>query len=109
MFHVTARITVLSDKVSADEYGDETSSYDAIASHVPAHIAEKSRRMVDPQSGRLLTARLYLALVPASVEIKRGYRVKDEDSGQIYLVEHVHRPKSYTGVVPTRVEMKTIE
>lgn len=109
MFRRTTTVTILSDKQAEDEYGDEVDRYEVQDSGVPAHIGQKNRTFISPTSGRPVTIREFVGLLPAYTNITLNHRVRDERSGQIFTIDHVQEPRISTGAVPTRVEMKTVE
>lgn len=108
-FVPTCKVTVLEPVDATDDYGDPIDEYSAVRSGVPAHISEKSRRTLDPQSGQLLTVRFYKGLLPAKTPVVVGSRLRDLTNDRYYKVEHVVEHKSFVGAMPVSVEMQRDE
>lgn len=103
----TTTVTVLSGTES-DEFGDAKDNLTPSATGVPASILEQQRIVFDPSSGRLTPVRLITGRVPALTVITDNDRIKDEGTGQIYIVDSVDQPQSPVTTLDIRLELRRI-
>lgn len=75
-----------------DDLGDETTVNDPVtgAERVPASLIERDRMLMDPTTGEPRTITQHHArLIPGTFPAVKGDRVRDESTGELYVVEDV--------------------
>ena len=69
-----------------NEFDDEVDSDVAVRSRIPASILEQTRRVYLPAEAAYRIVRSYAGGVGAEVDIKKDDRLRDEQTGVVYLV-----------------------
>jgi len=103
-FIPTCVVTILRQRLTYNEYGDETDAHQVKQTGVPAHMAEREKTTFEPTSGRYATVRYKLVLLPPQTDVKIGDRLVDESDGQHYSVDDVYQRKSFAFPPPLRVD-----
>jgi len=80
---------------STDMYGDTVDTNIVRASGIPAAITTKSKAVLLPETGTYRTQRMYSGRVLPSVGVQKGDRLRDERSGQVFLVDEVTYTSSF--------------
>lgn len=102
----TTTLTLLRGDAT-DALGDATDVNTAVAgaSSIPAGLTERERLVLDPASGEPRTITQYNArLVPGTFPAVKGDRVRDETTGDLYVVESVKsQPRTIGGLSTLRL------
>lgn len=77
-----------------DSYGDDVETWTLVEAGLPAAYAERRTRLWDPVEQRAETTHWGEALLPSRVAVKAGQRLRDQTSGLVHHVRHVHRPQN---------------
>lgn len=72
-----------------DEFGDEVDSNEPYTESIPVAITQKQMRVFLPDTNEYRTVRQYVGRVNVQVAVQKGDRLKDDRSGQVYLVDEV--------------------
>src|SRR3990172_5485946 len=85
-----------------DDLGDETTTNDPVegAERVPGSLIERERMVMDPTTGEPRTITQHHArFTPGTFPAVTGDRVRDETTGDLYVVEDVKlTPRSIGGL-----------
>lgn len=106
MFVPTSNMTVLKESESTDAFGDSIDTYSAVET-VGAHLYETSSLSYIPSEGRVTTVKIKKVLLPPSLTIDKGYRLKDED-GTIYMVEDLTVFKNIVGITHKEATLRLV-
>lgn len=90
----TGKYTVIRGSVSTNDYGDEVSDDAVVSVGNIGAVTERRRTNFDPQSGRVATVRELTGRFSNGADIKDGDRIKDEKTGDTFLVASVYRGTS---------------
>ena len=93
-FVPTTKMDLEEPTTTTDAYGDEVESWDLVEGDLPAAYAERRTRLWDPVEQRAEATHWGEALLPSRVDVRKGHRLKDQTSGLIHHVRHVHRPQN---------------
>lgn len=93
----TGRYTFIRGKETTDEYGDPVNDEAIAHSYVQGSIIEKTRRDYNPDSGRIATQVVYTGRFAHGTDLQDGDRIKDENTGRIYLVNAVGTGSALVG------------
>lgn len=77
---------------AVNAYGDEIDGTTAVASKIVGSVIERSRKVFDPQSGRVATVRYLIGRFPSNSAIQDGDRIKDEKTGEVFVVSALNHP-----------------
>lgn len=108
MFYPTTTVTVLAEETGEDAYGDPIDVYKAVRFNLPAHIWEESQLVNSPATGQATTVRTMKGVVSDATQLKSGERLKDENSGAVYVIEHVRILSSPFSGAPQQIEMSLV-
>lgn len=107
--NATTTVTILRTAEDVvDAYGDPVDNTNEAASGVPFELHEFDNRESDPTTGEPRVVRFIIGRFYPGVDIRRGDRVKDENSAIIYQVDGVTRPQSPVHRPDTRVELRQL-
>jgi len=87
----TGRYSVLRGS-SVNEYGDEIDGSDVASSGILGSVIERTKQVYNPDDGRVATIRYLTGRFNHNADIQDGDRIKDEKTGEIYLVASISRP-----------------
>lgn len=93
----TGRYSIIRGESTLNDYGDEVETDTVIRESVQGSVIERSRTNFDPESGRIATLRQLTGRFAHGTDIKDGDRIKDEESGKVYLVTSVFNGSSLVG------------
>lgn len=74
-----------------NEYGDEVDGSTVVHSAVLGSVVERRRTSYDPQSSRVGTYRELVGRFGHGTDIQDGDRIKDERTGDVFLVTSVYK------------------
>lgn len=84
-------------------FADEIDSDVAAYTDVPAAILEAGRRVYLPAEGARRVVRGYTCRVGSGVDLRKDDRIRDQSTGQVYLVTELSDPQPIGGHRPDRV------
>lgn len=89
----TGRYTVLSRVTTTNDYGDEVEG-EGVATPVTilGSVIERTKKVFNPDDGRVATIRFLTGRFNRDADIQDGDRIKDEKTGEIFVVESLARP-----------------
>lgn len=93
----TGRYSIIRGESTQNDYGDEVESDTVVEDGILGSVIERSRTNFDPQSGRIATLRQLTGRFTNGTDIRDGDRIKDEESGRVYLVTSVFNGTSLVG------------
>jgi hypothetical protein len=94
---------------STNDYGDEVDdNTTADAEHIPASVIEQRQTIADPTTGTPRTVRVTVGRVRSGVDVRTGDRLRDERSGDLYVVEGVAQPASPVAVLDQRLDLSRV-
>ncbi len=93
---------------STDDYGDVVESTTAIATGVPASIIEQRRLVATESEPQPRAVVFYTGRVGALVDVTDGDRIRDERTGEVYLVDTVSRTSSPVMVNDRRLDLRRV-
>jgi hypothetical protein len=86
----TTTVSVLRGTATDPVYGDTTASMSVVASGIPASIIEgRAPRVTTPGNPTPRVTRGYAGIVGSAVDVTDADRLRDERTGQIYVIESV--------------------
>lgn len=96
----TGRFSVLRGS-TLNDYGDEVDGTTPALSGIGGSVIERSRKVFNPADGRVSTIRELTGRFPHGTDIQDGDRIKDEKTGEIFVVAAVYRGSN--AIVPSDV------
>lgn len=107
-FQATTTVAVLSAQAT-DEYGDPADDNTTPSvTGVEASIIEQRRTVFDSVDGQARIVRTTTGRVRSDVDVHDGYRLRDERSQQIYVVNSVDQVQSPVGVPDQRMDLTRV-
>lgn len=106
-FVATTRVSILRGE-GADAYGDPIDLDTQVASGIPASIIESQSRPQRPVDGRTDNVRSYTMRVRRNVSVRRDDRVRDLNSGVVYVIDEVVTPVNPVGHGAVRVVLRRV-
>ena len=91
-----------------DEFVDPLDNVTVSASGVPISIIHQTSRQFLPVENRLTSVHNITARLRPSVPIKETSRIKDERTGEIYMVEGIVHPQDPFGASAIRLELRRV-
>jgi len=88
--------------------GDVVDADTPTVTGVPALLVERSRNYTNQVDGMPRTVRYGKARVPTGTAVVKDDRVRDEQSGAVYLVEAVFAPKDRQFPADTQLDLKRV-
>jgi hypothetical protein len=101
----TTTVSVLRG-TGTDAFGDETDLATVAASGIPASLIESSRQAQEPVTGTPRIIRTHVCRVPPGTDVTENDRVKDEQTGEIYIVVSATRNANPVLAQPLRLDLK---
>ena len=89
-----------------DAFGDETDGTTVLAAGVPASLIESTRTASEPVSGIKRIVRTHVCRLPPGTAVDETNRIKDERTGEIYIVVSVTRNSNPVVAQPLRADLK---
>jgi hypothetical protein len=110
MILATTRVTVLGGTV-LDNFGDEIDGDTVEASGIPASLIEAAKQTFEPVSGtprivRTHVCRIQPGLIPTGLVIDEDKRIRDEVSGETYIVTAATKFANPVMSQPLRLDLK---
>jgi hypothetical protein len=88
---ITGRYSILRGSTQND-YGDEIDSNTVVSTGVLGSVIERTRQVFNPDDGRVATIRFLTGRFDRRADIQDGDRIKDEKTGEIFVVASLTRP-----------------
>lgn len=82
----TCTISILRGTANDPVYGDTFATSQVIASGVPASIIERTQKIVTPGNAAPRIVRSIDGIVGSQIDITDADRIRDEKTGQVYVV-----------------------
>lgn len=92
-----------------DEYGDPKDSDVSVAAGVPISITENNQRVYIAAEGRLTIVRQMVGRVRPGFDVREQDRLRDDTTGDIYLVEGISQPMSGVRTLDQRIFLRRID
>ncbi|ARX81525.1 hypothetical protein SMD44_00923 [Streptomyces alboflavus] len=105
MYVATTTVSVLGD-TTEDEFGDETDGTTVLAADIPAALVEATRTAMEPVTGTPRIVRTHVCRLPPGTAVDESHRIKDEVTGEIYIVVAVTRNANPFLAQPLRADLK---
>ncbi len=104
----TTNVTILGGSSSSD-IGDESEGADVIAEHIPASIVEGRQTVATESDPQARIIRYYTGRLPNGTAVNDSQRIRDEFSGETYVVDNVSRP--HNPIIPqdVRLDLRRVE
>ena len=90
----TGRYTVLSRDTTVNDYGDEVEGEGVASTTILGSVIERSKTVYNPDDGRVATIRFLTGRFSHNADIQDGDRIKDEKTGEIFVVQSLARPSN---------------
>lgn len=113
----TTKVTVLGPVAGGaptfDDNGDPIESSDptsVILTNVPFAIIERRLPQASPESsGQVSVVRYYVGRGPSWMAVDNTQRIRDENTGDIYLIDNVSRPHHSVLAMDVRLDLRRAE
>ena len=108
IFRANTTISVLSDATTTDEWGDPVDSGTVAVSGIPASITETGATGYSEVSTRPRVIRNALCRVSTyyADQITNNNRIRDEKTGDTWIILSVTLPNNAVGHVPMHIQMQ---
>jgi hypothetical protein len=73
---------------AVDDYGDENDTTTVAATRIPASILEQRRLVSTPDDPQPRAVVFYTARVLATTDVRTGDRIRDETTGEVFIVDN---------------------
>lgn len=109
-FRPTTYCTILqtSPEDLVDEFGDPMDNETAAATGVPISILIQSSRQFLPSENRMTVVETITARLRPNVPVNETSRIKDERTGQIYMIEELVAPQDPFGAASVRMILRRV-
>ncbi len=87
----TGRYSVLRGS-AVNDYGDEIDGDTVASSGILGSVIERTKQVFNPDDGRVATIRYLTGRFDNRADIVDGDRIKDEKTGEIFVVQSLSRP-----------------
>lgn len=105
---VNTRVTLLRG-TGTDAYGDPTDTDTVFLAHIPATLIETGKNVQDPSTSTPRTIRQVQCALPGFIGVLDTDRIRDELSGNLYMVVGVDTPPTLIGETPdVRLDLKRV-
>jgi hypothetical protein len=106
----TTRVTVLGG-LTESEFGDPQDGTDEIATGIPAGIHESTVTTATESDPAAIVRRMYVGRFPvwARVHLNGARRIRDEKTGEVYVIDAVSRPQNASLPQDVRVDLRRVE
>lgn len=101
-------ITVLGGLTGVDEYGDVTDGTTVLASGLCASILEQSRAVKRLDTQEPGVVRFLAARLPYGTPVTHGCRLRDETTGQVWVVDRATRTANPVMVMDVVCDVRDI-
>lgn len=101
----TTTIAVLRG-TTTDGFGDEVDTDTAVATGIPASLAEQTRRVMTRDDPTPRVIRYSVARVTAGTDVTDQDRVRDERTGAVYIVDAVSSMNSAAVAADLRLDLR---
>lgn len=99
----TCTVSILRGTATDPVYGDPSATPTVVASGVPASITERRPpRVTTPGNPTPRVTRAYDGAVGSQADVRDSDRLRDERTGQVYVITSVSRPTA-PGITPDTV------
>ncbi|MFE8961746.1 hypothetical protein [Streptomyces iakyrus] len=105
MFLATTTASILGGS-GTDEFGDEVDGTEVLASDIAVELVESTRTAMEPATGTPRIIRTHICRLPPDTAVDETKRIKDEQTGEIYIVVSVTRNASPVLTQPLRADLK---
>lgn len=78
-------------------------------SGVIAGLQEETVRQWQPSERRLTEVTTWVARIRRDLDVRDTDRVLDERTGDRFVIEEIHRPRSYAGFAKQRLQLKKVD
>ena len=103
----TTYATILCGADSANEWGDPVEGTQEIHTRVPCALAEQPRQVVSDEGQREPVTIVYVvAHIPNRYSVTNAQRLRDERTGETYVIDKVTRPQHPAGARDTRLDLR---
>ena len=104
----TTTVVILGGAGTTSEWGDPVEGEEVSLAGVPASIVSR-RRTVVPEGGReAITVRYYVGRLPHGTPVTGDNRLRDEQTGTVYLIDHVHTPPNPALPQDVQLDLRTV-
>lgn len=93
----TSRYTIIRGEELTDDYGDTYVTDVPLYFGVQGSVIEKKREVFNPEDNRIAVVRILTGRFGPNTDIQDADRIKDEKSGETYLVSSVFHPQTLGG------------
>lgn len=107
----TTTISILGSpggETPTDQYGDSVESADPTAVGIPAAIHTGRETVATESDANAVVVWYFTGRVPAGTAITAAQRVRDESTGEIYVVDNVVRVPSSTMPQDIRLDLRRV-
>ncbi|WP_445520439.1 hypothetical protein [Streptomyces sp. NEAU-174] len=101
----TTTVSVLGG-TTTDEFGDEKDTETPLATGIPASLMEATRQAFEPVTGTPRIVRTHVCRLSPATSVTEENRIRDEQSGEIYIVVSVTRNANPVMAQPLRLDLK---
>lgn len=98
MIIATTTVSILGGVIADDGYGDPADNSTVSASGIPASILERVRQSTGYRDGIPRVVRSIDCRLPADTVITEDNRIRDENTGQIYIIDSIAKPAFFVGI-----------
>lgn len=105
MYLATTTVSILGGS-SEDEFGDEADGTTVLASAISASLIESTRTAQEAVTGTPRIIRTHICRLPPGTQVDEDKRIKDEQTGEIYIVVAVTRNANPVLTQPLRADLK---
>lgn len=94
----TTTVSILGGVIPDDGFGDPADNSTVSASGIPASIIERARQSTGYRDGIPRVVRTVDCRLPAGTVVTEDSRIRDENTGQIYIIDSIAKPAFYVGI-----------
>lgn len=91
---------------TTDAYGDPVDGTTVAASGVLASLLEQRVGVTTGADDRVQQLRAITGRLPAGTDVEEGDRIRDERTGEIYVIDNVSRVQNPVVMADTRVDLR---
>lgn len=103
----TTTVTVIGGTESTNEWGDPVEGSTELHTRVPAALHEQPRQVVSDEGQREPVTIVYVvAFIPRRYAVTNAQRLRDERTGETYLIDKVTRPQHPSRPQDTRLDLR---
>jgi hypothetical protein len=97
------KLVIYDNSTTETEYGDELAAGIQVA-EVTGVVIEKTMAKLDPTMEHPVILHYQHVTLPAGTPAKRGYRLRDIDSGTVYQIDYVKNTHAFMGYADLELE-----